>query len=100
MFHKSLSRKFNGVCYTSIQFHACFMFMNMKALFSGIFHCWVNYFQASIYFNAFHYFTAFTAKNTCSKPTIETLDKGVKYVHVNTEENKVTSRASFWCLYC
>ena len=37
---------------------------------------------------------------TCSKSTIETLEKGVKYVQINHKDIKTTSMTSFWCLYC
>ena len=39
------------------------------------------------------------AKFTCSKSTIETLEKGVKYVQVNNENTRTTSMTSSWCLY-
>ena len=36
----------------------------------------------------------------CSKPTIKTLEKGVKYVKVNDKDTRTTSMTSYWCLYC
>ena len=37
---------------------------------------------------------------TCSKSTIEALEKGVKYVQVNNKNTRMTSMTSFWCFYC
>ena len=34
---------------------------------------------------------------TCSKSTIETLEKGVRYVN---NKNTMTSLTSFWCFCC
>ena len=38
--------------------------------------------------------------NTCSKLTIETLEKGAKYVQTNKKDTRTTLITSFWCLYC
>ena len=37
---------------------------------------------------------------TCSKLTIETLEKGVKYIQINNKNTKTMSLTSFWCFYC
>ena len=36
---------------------------------------------------------------TCPKSTLETLEKGAKYVQ-NYENTRTTSMTSFWCFYC
>ena len=35
----------------------------------------------------------------CSKSTIETLEKSVKYVQSNNKNTRTTSMTSFWCFY-
>ena len=48
-------------------------------------------------------FVSSQLKFTCSKPTIETLKKGVKYVNnksVNNNNNRTKSVTSLWCFYC
>ena len=37
---------------------------------------------------------------TSSKPTVETLEKGVKYVQSNNKNTWTMSMRSFWCFYC
>ena len=37
---------------------------------------------------------------TCSKLTIEALEKGLKYIQVKKKDTRATSMTSFWCFYC
>ena len=37
---------------------------------------------------------------TCSKPTIETIEKGVNMLKVNHKITRTMSMTSFWCFYC
>ena len=37
---------------------------------------------------------------TCSKLTIEALEKGLKYIQVKKKDTRATSVTLFWCFYC
>ena len=37
---------------------------------------------------------------TCSKSTIETVEKGVNMFKFNNKNTRMTSMTSFWCFYC
>ena len=37
---------------------------------------------------------------TCSKSTIEALEKGVKYIQINNKHTRTMSLTSFWCFNC
>ena len=46
------------------------------------------------------YFIYFQLTFTCSKSTIETLEKGVKYANNKSTTMTSPEQRTFWCFYC